>query len=98
MSIPAIKIQNLAFQYPRQEGVCFKNFHLEIAAGERFGLFGPNGAGKTTLMNLMTGLLKYSAGSIRLLDHEIIDHPEIHQYDFRIRATGFFILPGINRT
>ncbi len=76
MSISAIKIQNLAFQYPRQEGVCFKNFHLEVAAGERFGLFGPNGAGKTTLMNLMTGLLKYSEGSIRLLDHEINDHPK----------------------
>jgi ABC-2 type transport system ATP-binding protein len=76
MSIIAIKIHNLAFQYPRQEGVCFKNFNLEIAAGERFGLFGPNGAGKTTLMNLMTGLLKYSTGSIRLLDNEINDHPK----------------------
>ncbi len=76
MNIPAIKIQNLAFQYPRQEGVCFKNFNLEINAGERFGLFGPNGAGKTTLMNLMTGLLKYSEGSIQLLDHEINDHPK----------------------
>ena len=76
MSISAIKIQNLAFQYPRQEGICFKNFNLEVAAGERFGLFGPNGAGKTTLMNLMTGLLKYSAGSIRLQDHEINDHPK----------------------
>ncbi len=76
MSISAIKIQNLVFQYPRQEGICFKNFNLDVAAGERFGLFGPNGAGKTTLMNLMTGLLKYSAGSIRLLDHEIKDHPK----------------------
>ncbi len=58
MSIPAITIQKLAFQYPRQEGICFENFNLEIGAGERFGLFGPNGAGKTTLMNLMTGLLE----------------------------------------
>jgi ABC-2 type transport system ATP-binding protein len=76
MNISAIKIQNLAFQYPRQEGICFHNFNLEITAGERFGLFGPNGAGKTTLMNLMTGLLKYSTGSIRLLDHEINHHPK----------------------
>jgi len=76
MSTPAIKIQDLAFHYPGQEGICFKNFNLEIHACERFGLFGPNGAGKTTLMNLMTGLLKYSAGSIRLLDHEINDHPK----------------------
>src|SRR5450631_1911868 len=76
MSIPAIRIENLAFQYPGQQGICFNNFNLEIGAGERFGLFGPNGAGKTTLMNLMTGLLKYSSGSIRLLGHEIKDHPK----------------------
>jgi len=76
MSIPAITIHDLAFHYPRQEGICFENFNLEIGAGERFGLFGPNGAGKTTLMNLMTGLLKYEKGSIRLLGHEIKAHPK----------------------
>ena len=65
MNPDAIKIQDLEFQYPGQEGIRFRNFNLEIEAGERFGLFGPNGAGKTTLMNLMTGILKYSSGSIQ---------------------------------
>jgi ABC-2 type transport system ATP-binding protein len=95
MSISAIKIQDLAFQYPRQEGVCFNNFHLEIAAGERFGLFGPNGAGKTTLMNLMTGLLKYSAGSIRLLDHEINDHPKSINTIFGFVPQDFSFYPEL---
>ncbi|HEX3767681.1 MAG TPA: ATP-binding cassette domain-containing protein, partial [Puia sp.] len=95
MSIPAIKIQNLAFQYPRQEGVCFKNFNLEIADGERFGLFGPNGAGKTTLMNLMTGLLKYSAGSIRLQDHEINDHPKSINTIFGFVPQDFSFYPEL---
>ncbi len=95
MSTSAIKIQNLAFQYPGQEGVCFKNFHLEIAAGERFGLFGPNGAGKTTLMNLMTGLLKYSEGSIRLQDHEINDHPKSINTIFGFVPQDFSFYPEL---
>jgi ABC-2 type transport system ATP-binding protein len=95
MSIPAIKIQDLAFQYPRQEGVCFKNFNLDISAGERFGLFGPNGAGKTTLMNLMTGLLKYSAGSIRLMDHEINDHPKSINTIFGFVPQDFSFYPEL---
>jgi ABC-2 type transport system ATP-binding protein len=96
MSISAIKIQNLAFQYPRQEGICFKNFDLDVAAGERFGLFGPNGAGKTTLMNLMTGLLKYSAGSIRLLDHEIKDHPKSINTLFGFVPQDFSFYPELS--
>ena len=95
MSISAIKIQNLAFQYPRQEGICFKNFNLEVTAGERFGLFGPNGAGKTTLMNLMTGLLKYSAGSIRLQDHEINDHPKSINTIFGFVPQDFSFYPEL---
>lgn len=74
MKKPAITIHGLAFQYPGQDSIRFKNFNLEIGDGERFGLFGPNGAGKTTLMNLMTGLLKYKEGSIRLFDFEINSH------------------------
>ena len=96
MSISAIKIQNLAFRYPRQEGVCFKNFNLEINVGERFGLFGPNGAGKTTLMNLMTGLLKYSSGSIRLLDHEINDHPKSINTIFGFVPQDFSYYPELS--
>lgn len=96
MKTPAIKIQNLAFQYPRQEGICFKNFNLEINAGERFGLFGPNGAGKTTLMNLMTGLLKYTEGSIQLLEHEINDHPKSINTIFGFVPQDFSYYPELS--
>ncbi|HEY8733190.1 MAG TPA: ATP-binding cassette domain-containing protein, partial [Puia sp.] len=96
MSIPAIKIHNLEFQYPRQEGVCFRDFNLEIDAGERFGLFGPNGAGKTTLMNLMTGLLKYTAGSIQLLGHEINDHSKSINKIFGFVPQEFSFYPELS--
>ena len=45
------------------------------------GLLGPNGAGKSTLMKLMTGQLKPSKGSIRVLGEPIWQNPALY---FRI--------------
>ena len=39
---------------------------ITLPQGGRFALIGPNGAGKTTLINLMTGMLRPSAGTIIL--------------------------------
>lgn len=70
----ALDIHDIAFGYPGHSTLFFSHFNLKIAEGERFGLFGPNGAGKTTLMNLMTGLLSFNEGSIKLLGNEIKKH------------------------
>jgi ABC-2 type transport system ATP-binding protein len=96
MSIPAVTIQNLAFHYPRREGIYFENLNLEIPAGERFGLFGPNGAGKTTLMHLMTGLLQYSAGSIQLSGHEVKKHPRSVNRIFGFVPQDFSYYPELS--
>jgi ABC-2 type transport system ATP-binding protein len=71
MNPSAVNIQDLGFAYPGQKAMLFSHLDLTIPAGSRFGLFGPNGAGKTTLMNLMTGLLPFKQGSIRIAGHEI---------------------------
>src|SRR3989442_4776566 len=44
---------------------------LAIAPGEVRGLIGPNGAGKTTLVNVLSGVLRPTAGSIRFAGHEV---------------------------
>jgi branched-chain amino acid transport system ATP-binding protein len=44
---------------------------LDVAVGERRVILGPNGAGKTTMFNLVTGLLRPTAGRIRLFDQDV---------------------------
>jgi ABC-type branched-subunit amino acid transport system ATPase component len=51
---------------------------LAIEKGARHALIGPNGAGKTTVINLLTGVLKPTAGTIKL-DGRDITALEPHQ-------------------
>ena len=51
---------------------------LKIEKGARHALIGPNGAGKTTVVNLLTGVLKPTAGQI-LLDGSDITRLEPHE-------------------
>ncbi|MDP3975945.1 MAG: ABC transporter ATP-binding protein [bacterium] len=45
---------------------------LEIQEGKITGLIGPNGAGKSTVFNVVTGLIPFASGSVKLRGQEIL--------------------------
>jgi ABC-type branched-subunit amino acid transport system ATPase component len=48
---------------------------ITVNEGEIVSLVGPNGAGKTTVFNLISGVLRPTAGSVRLLGRELVGQP-----------------------
>jgi branched-chain amino acid transport system ATP-binding protein len=65
---------------------------LEIAAGEAVAVIGPNGAGKTTLMRVISGLIRPTAGAIRMAGTEVLATPA-----HRILALGIAHVPENRR-
>ncbi|MCW8060345.1 ABC transporter ATP-binding protein [Agrobacterium tumefaciens] len=51
--------------------VVTNNVSLSLSPGDRTVLIGPNGAGKTTFVNLVTGNLKPSAGTVRIAGEDV---------------------------
>jgi ABC-2 type transport system ATP-binding protein len=58
--------------------------NLRVEAGSFYGFLGPNGAGKSTTINMLTGLLAPTAGTIRILGEEIRDPRRALQVKRRI--------------
>ena len=46
-----------------------------IGEGHVYGFLGPNGAGKSTTMNIMTGCLSATEGTVRVDGHDIYEEP-----------------------
>jgi len=69
-----IEIQNLTKNYGRIKAVDNLNFTVE--KGEILGFLGPNGAGKSTTMNMITGYLPSTGGTIKVCGYDISQNPK----------------------
>lgn len=69
-----IEINKLTKRYGQIEAV--KNISFAVHEGEILGFLGPNGAGKSTTMNIITGYLPATEGSVKVAGFDILEEPE----------------------
>lgn len=67
--------------------VVSENIDFDLPAGARKALIGPNGAGKSTFANLITGILRPSAGTIRFDGQDIGSLKEAQRVQMGIAKT-----------
>ncbi|MCD8380814.1 MAG: ABC transporter ATP-binding protein [Lachnospiraceae bacterium] len=69
-----ITVEHLTKMYGNFTAVSDLSF--EINEGHVYGFLGPNGAGKTTTMNIMTGCLSATDGTVKIDGHDIFEEPD----------------------
>lgn len=68
-----IEVANLSKFYGKKKAL--ENISFSVKKGEVLGLLGANGAGKSTMMNIMTGYLASSEGTVSIDGYDILEHP-----------------------
>lgn len=69
-----IEIRNLTKYYGPNLAV--DNISFDVNQGEILGFLGPNGAGKSTTMNILTGFLSATSGTVKINGYDIVDEPQ----------------------
>jgi ABC-2 type transport system ATP-binding protein len=73
-----IAVEGLAKRFGEVQAVADVSF--QVQNGELFGFLGPNGAGKTTTINILTGLARPDAGTIRIAGIDCTGSPKAAQH------------------
>ena len=61
-----VSVEQLSYMLPRSQRPFLYNVNFRIEPGESIGVIGPSGAGKSTLARQIVGVLRPSAGTVRL--------------------------------
>lgn len=68
-----IEVKNITKKYG--DHVAVKDLSFSIEPGKIYGFLGPNGAGKSTTMNIITGTLAATSGTVLINGHDIYEDP-----------------------
>ena len=68
-----IKVNNLTKKYGST--VALEDVSFSVKKGEVAGFLGPNGAGKSTTMNIITGYLSSTSGTVTIDGFDILEQP-----------------------
>lgn len=68
-----ISFKNVYYTYDKSDDFSLSNINFDINKGEILGILGKTGSGKSTIINLLSGLLEPSEGSILLDNKNISD-------------------------
>ena len=70
-----ISIKNLSKVFIDKKNIkeiyAVNDINLEIADGKLIGLLGPSGCGKSTMLNMLSGLMEPSCGTILFDDEDV---------------------------
>jgi len=71
-----IKIRNISFRYSSKSNLIINNINLDldVTTNNVIGIIGPSGSGKSTLVNLISGLLIPTSGSINIGKEALSGH------------------------
>lgn len=69
-----VEVKNLSKRYG--DHLAVDNLSFTVDKGQILGFLGPNGAGKSTTMNIITGYISATEGSVKINGIDIFDEPE----------------------
>jgi ATP-binding cassette subfamily C protein len=73
----AIKVTNISYSYPGSDRKIFDDLSFSVPERSVFGIVGKSGIGKTTLLNLITGFIEPTSGTIQFSVEDSSRNPRI---------------------
>ncbi|OZI29892.1 mannosyltransferase [Bordetella genomosp. 10] len=74
--VPAIELDHVSIRFISPDGkatVALRDFSMQVRHGEFVAVVGPTGCGKSTTLGLITGLIKPTLGTVRVMGKEVRD-------------------------